>query len=632
MKSVWRLRQVEGLLDRLPRPDPEQAAGADRDLALDRLEAAAGGVRPGVDERGQPRARVGLGRARRAPPAASATPARIARLAHRDPRGDAAARRSVKAITSAVPMSGWVATSRQAAPTTISSGWASSRRSCTRCGRRASSVAEYSTSASFSSSEGSNWSDPRPDPAACAVDARRRRAGRARPAPARRRSPAAAPTRPCTRATPSRASTCISASPTPPKSDELHQVAAAVAFALQQRRWPKRRCRPSPRRTPAGRAWRSAGCAARAADARAAAGPGFAPKARPPAVGCAVGRAERRAASVLDSQGLALAPRRGWWHPALTSTPADGSLLQRSAERRAPEPLAARLEVRELVEARAGRARAARRLPGARRPPRRRQRASSSPHSRSGQRRSRAAQRRSSGRLRRSGRPPRSRRTPGRAGARSPGPCPGRRGSDGRRCPRSASQRDQGARDVGGLGVVDVEHPLRGARPPPGGARRPAKLRRPARTASGSTPRARQTAAAAIAFWQVVGAAQAQLVGGQQRLALPPACARRARQLARRGRRRSSTPRALPDAPTLPGRAASCQREHRDVPVRPWSAKTRSLASTVGGQRAVAVEVVGGDVEQHRRLGRERERVLQLEGGGLADDGGGRVDAARPGR
>ena len=68
----------------------------------------------------------------------------------------------VNAITIAVPMSGWVATSRQAAPTTISSGLASSRRSCTRWGRRASSVAAYSTSASFISSEGWNWSGPAP--------------------------------------------------------------------------------------------------------------------------------------------------------------------------------------------------------------------------------------------------------------------------------------------------------------------------------------------------------------------------------------------------------------------------------------------------------------------------------------
>ncbi len=32
------------------------------------------------------------------------------------------------------------------------------------------------------------------------------------------------------------------------------------------------------------------------------------------------------------------------------------------------------------------------------------------------------------------------------------------------------------------------------------------------------------------------------------------------------------------------------------------------------------VEVIGGEVQQHRRLGRERERVLELERGDLADD------------
>ena len=69
---------------------------------------------------------------------------------------------TVNAITIAVPRSGWVNTSRHAAPTTSSSGLASSRRSCTHRGRLASSVATYSTSASFISSEGSNCSGPRP--------------------------------------------------------------------------------------------------------------------------------------------------------------------------------------------------------------------------------------------------------------------------------------------------------------------------------------------------------------------------------------------------------------------------------------------------------------------------------------
>ncbi len=64
----------------------------------------------------------------------------IARLRSGMPAATSSAQ-VVKAITIAVPRSGWVTTSRQAAPTTTSSGLHSSRRSCTRWGRRASSVA-----------------------------------------------------------------------------------------------------------------------------------------------------------------------------------------------------------------------------------------------------------------------------------------------------------------------------------------------------------------------------------------------------------------------------------------------------------------------------------------------------------
>ena len=46
------------------------------------------------------------------------------------------------------------------------------------------------------------------------------------------------------------------------------------------------------------------------------------------------------------------------------------------------------------------------------------------------------------------------------------------------------------------------------------------------------------------------------------------------------------------------------------------------LGLVVGGQRAVAVEVVAVEVEQDGGLGRERQRVLELEGRGLADDDG----------
>ena len=69
---------------------------------------------------------------------------------------------TVKAITIAVPRSGCVTTSTQAAPTTSSSGRVSSRRLRTQLGRLAISVAQYSTSAIFNSSDGWNWRIPGP--------------------------------------------------------------------------------------------------------------------------------------------------------------------------------------------------------------------------------------------------------------------------------------------------------------------------------------------------------------------------------------------------------------------------------------------------------------------------------------
>ena len=67
-----------------------------------------------------------------------------------------------KPMTIALPMSGSSPTSTAEPATTDSSGRRSARRSCTWRGRFASSVAEYSTSASFNSSDGSNCSGPTP--------------------------------------------------------------------------------------------------------------------------------------------------------------------------------------------------------------------------------------------------------------------------------------------------------------------------------------------------------------------------------------------------------------------------------------------------------------------------------------
>ena len=68
------------------------------------------------------------------------------------------------------------------------------------------------------------------------------------------------------------------------------------------------------------------------------------------------------------------------------------------------------------------------------------------------------------------------------------------------------------------------------------------------------------------------------------------------------------------------GRAGHVDRRERDV-LGTLTREGLELGVAVGLQRAVAVEVVGLEVQQDRRLGRERQRVLELEGGRLADDG-----------
>ena len=126
----------------------------------------------------------------------------------------------VNAIVMAVPRSGSVATSRHAQPTTVSSGRASARRSCTRFGRLASSVAAYSTSASLSSSEGWNCSDPGPIQRRAPLTATPTW-GMCTASTSANDTPSRGPTSPCTLATPSRASTRISTRPTAPKATNL---------------------------------------------------------------------------------------------------------------------------------------------------------------------------------------------------------------------------------------------------------------------------------------------------------------------------------------------------------------------------------------------------------------------------
>ena len=102
---------------------------------------------------------------------------------------------------------------------------------------------------------------------------------------------------------------------------------------------------------------------------------------------------------------------------------------------------------------------------------------------------------------------------------------------------------------------------------------------------------------------------------GQQRHA-PPTTAARLARTARRPARRRSAPAARSRAEILD---SELEWRHGDVVVA-LTREDAQLRPHVGRERAVAVEVVGRDVQQHRRLGRERERVLELERGRLAHD------------
>ena len=87
-----------------------------------------------------------------------------------------------------------------------------------------------------------------------------------------------------------------------------------------------------------------------------------------------------------------------------------------------------------------------------------------------------------------------------------------------------------------------------------------------------------------------------------------------ARSPARRPAPKQHAPRAAAEVlDAQPG------RRDRDVVVA-LPREHPQLCRQVGLEGAVAVEVVGREVEQHRRLGRERDGVLELEDEHLADD------------
>src|SRR4051812_26999536 len=103
----------------------------------------------------------------------------------------------------------------------------------------------------------------------------------------------------------------------------------------------------------------------------------------------------------------------------------------------------------------------------------------------------------------------------------------------------------------------------------------------------------------------VVGAAQPDLVVGDQRLVVPPQLAGAVVELT--AGPEADAPRAAPEVlpPQAPGR-------DRDVVVA-LPGEGLELGGQVGVERAVAIEVVGRDVQEHRALGRERDGVLELE-------------------
>ena len=112
----------------------------------------------------------------------------------------------------------------------------------------------------------------------------------------------------------------------------------------------------------------------------------------------------------------------------------------------------------------------------------------------------------------------------------------------------------------------------------------------------------------------VVGAAQAELRDGQQRLLVPPQLPGAVGELGARAGAEADAPRAAAEVLD-----PEPERRDRDGLVR-LAGEDLELGGAVGLEGAVAVEVVLGEVEQHRRLGRERLGVLELERGRLGDD------------
>ena len=178
---------------------------------------------------------------------------------------------------------------------------------------------------------------------------------------------------------------------------------------------------------------------------------------------------------------------------------------------------------------------------------------------------------------------------------------------------RERRQRDERRGDVRRLGVVDVEHAVH-ARDLlqavlDAGERAQRLAHRVAVDPARQRDRRRGRGVGAV-----VRPAQADVGVGDERLAVPPQMPGAVVELAAGPERHA--PRAA--AEVLDGDPGG---RDRDVVVA-LAGEDLQLGGEVVLQRAVAVEVVGLDVEQYRALGREGQRVLELKRARLADDGG----------
>ena len=166
------------------------------------------------------------------------------------------------------------------------------------------------------------------------------------------------------------------------------------------------------------------------------------------------------------------------------------------------------------------------------------------------------------------------------------------------------------AAHVGGLRVVHVEHAVALGRPPRAGAARPAKVaQRRGAPPPPATPTASAAAAAAIAFSRLCGAAQADLAPASSGSRAESPKSTRGRRRARRGLERRAA--ATATCVGAPGsRRSAAWRRGRPRGCRGGRGGPRSRFSSTA------------------HVGRELDRVLELEARALADDGGVGVELA----